>query len=59
MSDGCIRLFMDEYPNVPPIEPTNDLVDTYQPPTTSLVRESYTNMSWDETINIIMTNIGK
>lgn len=59
MSDGCIRLFMDEYPTVPAIETTTDPVDKYQPPTNSLVSESYTNMSWEETIHIVMTSIGR
>jgi hypothetical protein len=59
MSDGCIRFFMDDYPTMSQLETTTNLVDQYQPPTKSLGSDPDVRISWEETIKIVMTSLGR
>ena len=56
MSDGCIRFFMEDYPTMPQIEYT---VDETQSVDSTVVDSHPTSMSWEDTIELVMSNMGR
>lgn len=56
MSDGCIRFFMEDYPTMPQIEST---VEEVLPSNSNVADYHPTSMSWKDTIELVMSNMGR